>query len=53
MNNLNTYNHYINVNSKWRLTPQEISKLQTEGITQKVIAKTHRRTDRTIRYWKK
>lgn len=53
MNKLIEYNHYIGVNSKWRLTPQEIIKLQTEGITQKVIAKTRRRTDRTIRYWKK
>lgn len=53
MKTLTTYNHYININRGWRLTPQEIISLQAEGITQKVIAKTHLRTDRTIRYWKK
>jgi len=53
MNNLNTYNHYINVNSKWRLTAQQIDKLQQRGLTQRDIGEVHRRTDRTIRYWKK
>lgn len=53
MNNLNTYNHYININSKWRLTPQQIDELQQKGLTQKDIGEVHRRTDRTIRYWKK
>ncbi|WNE41009.1 MAG: Transcriptional regulatory protein RcsB [Mycoplasmataceae bacterium] len=53
MNNLISYNHYISVNKRWKLTPQEIVRLQAEGITQKIIAKTHNRTDRTIRYWKK
>lgn len=53
MKTLNTYNHYITVNSKWRLTPQQIDELQQKGYTQKVIGDIRQRTDRTIRYWKK
>src|SRR5215216_252148 len=51
MNNLNTYNHYINVNSKWRLTSQNITYLAKEGFTRKKIADFANKSERTIYRW--
>src|SRR2546429_7673320 len=51
MNTINTYNHYITVNSKWRLTPQNITYLAQEGFTRKKIADFANKSERTIYRW--
>ena len=53
MNKFIEYNHYITVNKWYRLTPQEINKLEEKGLTQKDIGEVYQRSDRTVRNWKK
>lgn len=51
MNSFIEYNHYISVNSKWRLTAQNITYLAKEGFTRKKIADFANKSERTIYRW--
>jgi len=53
MNNFIEYNHYITVNSKWKLTPYHITYLEKQGLTRKKIADFANRSERTIYRWNK
>lgn len=48
MKTFNQYNHYITINKRYKLNPQNIAYLAQEDFTRKKIANFANRSERTI-----